>query len=100
MNTMLTRLLYQVNTMLIRLLYREMVVLSKMLEKVNYNAYKTALLSEYYALATFNVNDLSPYLEDNKELDLRTNSFQEGKNDVSAETKSLFKTKKPKTILD
>lgn len=49
--------------------------------KVNDNAYKVELPSEYGGVsATFNVGDLSPYLED--ELDLRANPSQPGEDDT------------------
>ena len=47
----------------------------QVLEKVNENAYKIDLPGDFNVLATFNVRDLSPYLEDNEDLDLRTKSF-------------------------
>ena len=43
---------------------------------VNDNAYKADLPDEYNVLATFNVKDLSLYLEDVDDSDLRTNHFQ------------------------
>jgi hypothetical protein len=45
-------------------------------EKVNDNAYKVDLLGEYNVSATFNVKDLSRYLKDVDDFDLRTNHFQ------------------------
>ena len=49
----------------------------KILEKINYNAYKIKLPGKYGVSATFNVTDLSPYFEDSHDLlSLRTNSFQ------------------------
>lgn len=41
----------------------------KVLEKVNHNAYKIYFPSEYQVSTTFNVRDLTPYLEDTEELD-------------------------------
>ena len=46
-----------------------------MLERINDNAYKLDLLSEYNVSASFNVSDLSPFDVGD---DLRTNPFQEG----------------------
>ena len=43
---------------------------------MNDNAYKVDLLGEYNVLDTFNVKDLSPYLEDVDDSDLRINHFQ------------------------
>jgi hypothetical protein len=43
---------------------------------VNNNAYKVDLLGEYNVLNSFNVKDLSPYLEDVDDSDLRINHFQ------------------------
>ena len=52
----------------------------KVLKRINDNAYKLDLPSEYNISATFNVTDLSPF---NVGDDLRTNPFQEGGDDVS-----------------
>ena len=50
----------------------------QVLERINDNAYKLDLPSEYNVSITFNVIDLSPFdVNDN----LRTNPFQEEKND-------------------
>lgn len=54
----------------------------KVLEKVNDNAYKIIIPGEYNVLATFNVKDLLPYFKDRYDLELRTNPFQEGEDDV------------------
>jgi hypothetical protein len=43
---------------------------------VNDNAYIVNLLREYNVSTTFNVKDLSPYLEDVDNFDLRINHFQ------------------------
>ena len=51
----------------------------RVLEKVGESAYKIDLPSDYGGVsATFNVGDLSPYLEDES---LRSNFFEEGQND-------------------
>ena len=58
----------------------------RVVEKVNDNAYKIELPGDYNVSATFNVRDLSPYLEDSlddgEDLDLRANPTQQGRNDV------------------
>jgi len=48
----------------------------RVVERVNYNANKVDLLGEYNVSATFNVKDLSRYLKDVDDFDLRTNHFQ------------------------
>jgi hypothetical protein len=48
------------------------------IKSVNDNAYKIHLLGEYNISATFNVKDLSPYLEDADESDLRKTHTPEG----------------------
>ena len=50
----------------------------RIIEKVNDNAYKVDLPGDYNVSATFNVKDLSPYLDDDDDSDLRTNHFQPG----------------------
>ena len=50
----------------------------QVLERINDNAYKLDLPSEYNVSATFNVIDLSPFDVGD---DLRTNPFQEEGND-------------------
>jgi len=51
------------------------------LERVNDNAYKVDLPGDYGVSATFNVADLSPYLEDDHLANLRANSPQQGEDD-------------------
>ncbi|KAK8600731.1 hypothetical protein V6N12_050582 [Hibiscus sabdariffa] len=58
-------------------------------EKVNDNAYKVDLPGEYNVSATFNISDLTPFIDS---ADLRSNPFQEGGDDVS--------TSVPATIVD
>ena len=48
---------------------------------VNDNAYKVNLPRDYGVPATFNVADLSPYLEDDHLSNLRANSPQQGEDD-------------------
>jgi len=53
----------------------------EVLERINTNAYKLNFPGVYGAFATFNVADLSPYLEDNTLENLRENSLQQGEDD-------------------
>jgi len=53
----------------------------KILEMVNDNAYKVNLPKDYGVSATFNVADLSAYLEDDHLANLRANSPQQGEDD-------------------
>ena len=53
----------------------------KMLERVNNTTYKVNLPREYGVSATFNVVDLSPYLEDHHLANLMANSPQQGEDD-------------------
>ena len=50
----------------------------QVIARINDNAYKLDLPSEYNISATFNVSDLSPFDVGN---DSRTNPFEERKND-------------------
>ena len=54
----------------------------RIIEKVNDNAYKVDLSGDYNVSATFNVEDLTPYLDDDDDSDLRTNHFQSRADDV------------------
>ena len=51
----------------------------EILERVNDNAYKVNFPIDYGVSATFNVVDLSPYLEDDHLSNLRANSPQQGR---------------------
>jgi len=53
----------------------------EILEKVNDNAYKVNFPSDYGVSATFNVADLSSYLEDDHLSNLRANSLQQREDD-------------------
>jgi len=55
------------------------------IEKVNDNAYKVDIPSDYNISTTFNVNDLTPYLDDIDDTDLRTNHSQPGVDHVHHE---------------
>ena len=57
----------------------------RIIEKVNSNAYKVDLPGDYNVSATFNVKDLSPYLEDLEDSDLRANHSLPGGDDVHHE---------------
>ncbi|XP_071923180.1 uncharacterized protein [Coffea arabica] len=54
----------------------------QVLERINDNAYKLELPSEYGISASFNVSDLSPFDFDTDFEDSRTNPFEEGRNDA------------------
>jgi len=51
----------------------------KILERINDNAYKVNFPRDYGVSTTFNVANLSPYLEDDHLANLRANSPQQGK---------------------
>ena len=53
----------------------------EVLERINENAYKVNLPGDYGVSATFNVADLSPYVEDDHLANLRANSPQQGEDD-------------------
>ncbi|XP_074305693.1 uncharacterized protein LOC141640914 [Silene latifolia] len=53
----------------------------KIVAKVNNNAYKVELPGDYRVHATFNVGDLSPYLDDDGIAQLRTIPFKGGRDD-------------------
>ena len=50
----------------------------EILERINNNAYKLDLPRDYEVFATFNVANLSSYLEDDTLENLRSNSYQQG----------------------
>jgi hypothetical protein len=54
----------------------------RIIEKVNDNAYKVDLPDDYNVSTTFNVKDLTPYLDDDDDSNLRTNHFQPRTDDV------------------
>ena len=45
------------------------------IKKMNNNAYKIDLSSYYNGSSTFNIKNLTPYLDDDNDYDLRTNHF-------------------------
>ena len=51
------------------------------LERINDNAYKLDLPTDFGASPTFNVSDLKPYMGNEDELESRTTPFQEGEDD-------------------
>ena len=53
----------------------------EVLERINNNAYKINLPKEYGVSTSFNVADLSPYLEDDTLENLRANFTQQGEDD-------------------
>jgi len=53
----------------------------EILKRVNENSYKFNLSRDYEVATTFNVANLSPYLEDDLLANLRANSPQQGEDD-------------------
>jgi len=53
------------------------------IKKINSNAYQLELPDDYGVSPTFNVGDLSPYIEDEHLKKLRTISIEEEENDTS-----------------
>ncbi|PKI55253.1 hypothetical protein CRG98_024353 [Punica granatum] len=53
---------------------------------INDNANKIELPDDYNVSVTFNVRDLSPYIEDEKDMDLRANPSEPGGDDVPKNT--------------
>jgi hypothetical protein len=58
----------------------------KVLKKINENAYKLDLPADFGVSPTFNIADLTPYLGEEDELELRTTQMQEGEDDVDINT--------------
>ncbi|KAJ8647929.1 hypothetical protein MRB53_000952 [Persea americana] len=54
----------------------------KVLQRIGENAYKIELLGDYSVSATFNVADISPYYDEENDLDLRASLPQPGENDT------------------
>ena len=65
----------------------------KVLERIGDNAYKLELPGDTKISATFNVGDLSPYLEDGPLEDLRANPSQPEEVDAGASVSILSTTK-------
>ena len=56
----------------------------KVLERVSDNAYKLKLPGDMGMSPTFNMGDLTPYVEDEEEgYDLRANHIQEGEDEMN-----------------
>ena len=58
----------------------------KVLEKINYNAYKLDLPTDFVVSTTFNIVDLKPYLGEEEELESRMTQMQEGEDDEDINT--------------
>jgi hypothetical protein len=58
----------------------------KVLEKINENAYKLDLPTDFGVTPTFNIIDLKPYLGEEDELESRMTQMQEGEDDVDINT--------------
>jgi len=54
----------------------------KIVQKINDNAYKVELPGTYGVSTTFNVVDLSPYLDDEPDINSRASSVQPGEDDT------------------
>jgi len=68
----------------------------EVLERINDNAYKVDLPSDYGVSTTFNVADLSPYLADDYLEDLRAHSLSKGENDGGPSLSIITSSTKPK----
>jgi hypothetical protein len=64
----------------------------KIIEKINDNAYKLELPSEFGVSPTFNILDLRPYLGEEDELESRTTPIQEGEDDEDITTMDIHNT--------
>ena len=63
--------------------------LFQVLEKINDNAYKINIPSEYGVSPSFNVADLNPFVAGDDSKHLRANAFQEGGNDENLKTAQI-----------
>ena len=61
----------------------------KVMERVNDNAYKIELPGDYGVHATFNVGDLSPYIDDDGISELRSIPFKGGGNDAISDVSDV-----------
>ena len=64
----------------------------KVLERINDNAYKLDLPTNFGISPTFNIADLHPYFGENNELESRTTQIQEGEDDEDITTIDTLKT--------
>ena len=64
----------------------------KVLERINDNAYKLDLPTNFGISPTFNIADLHPYFGENNELESRTTQIQEGEDDEDITTTDTLKT--------
>ena len=71
----------------------------EVLERINDNGYKVDVPGDYGVSATFNVADLSPYLEDDYLEDLRANSLSQGENDGGPSLSMINSSSKTKIKL-
>ena len=58
----------------------------KVFQKINDNAYKLELPTDFGVSPTFNISDLCPYLGEDDEMPSRTTSIQEGEDDEDIPT--------------
>jgi hypothetical protein len=58
----------------------------KLLKKINENAYKIDLPTDFGVSPTFNIADLKPHLGEEDELEWRMTQMQEGEDDVDINT--------------
>jgi hypothetical protein len=63
---------------------------SKILAKINDNAYKLELPPEFGISLSFNISDLQPYLGEENEMPSRTTSIQEGEDDEDINTSATI----------
>ena len=66
----------------------------KIIEKINDNAYKLELPPKFGVSPSFNISDLSTYLEEEDELEPRTTPIHEGEDDEDITTTDTNNTSK------
>jgi hypothetical protein len=62
----------------------------KILAKINDNAYKLELPSEFGVSPSFNISDLRPYMGEEDEMPSRTTSMQEGEDNEDINTSATI----------